>query len=99
MMRSLTHSDWIFVAVFAFLFVWFVTPTAIAVIRGAEVEPLLLVMLFSVIPLGWPAALIMAFVAPGRERQEPRLELPRIPGYPPDPRFPPGDPRAGYPLP
>lgn len=96
-MEHITSSDGFLVAMLAFLVVWYVTPTAVALLRGVEPEPLMSVILVNVIPLGWPAALIMAFVLPGRDRA--RVELPRVPGYPLDPRYPPGDPRARYPLP
>lgn len=98
-MQTFLHSDWVYLAAFVFLFVFFAAPTAIAVIRGTEFEALWAVVVFSVIPMGWPGALLLAFLAPGRERKKPPMRLPRVPGYPPDPRYPPGDPRAGYPLP
>lgn len=98
-MQAFLHSDWVYPAAFVFLFVFFATPTVIAVIRGVEFADVLVVSVFSVISVGWPAALIMAVFIPGRERREPPVSLPRVAGYPPDPRYPAGDPRAGYPLP
>lgn len=98
MLDDITRSDGFFAAMIIFLVVWYITPTAIALLRGVEAGPLLEVVLFNVIPLGWPAALLMALCAPGRQHP-PRVELPRVPGYPPDPRYPRGDPRARYPLP
>lgn len=99
MVQTFLHSDWVFVAAIVFLLVVFAAPTAIAVIRGTELDPLICVIVFSVIGLGLPGAYIMAFFAPGRGRKEPPVTLPRVPGYPPDPRYPPGSPRARYPLP
>lgn len=99
MVQAFLHSDWVFVAAFVFLFVFFATPTVIAVIRGVEIADVSIVILFSMFLVGWPGALIMAFATPGRVREGPPVRLPRVPGYPPDPRYPPGDPRAGYPLP
>lgn len=97
-MLDLTRGDGFFVAMIVFLVVWYVAPTAVAGLRGVPVQALLQVVLFNVIPLGWPAALVMALVVPGRERRA-VVALPRVRGYPPDRRYPAGDPRAGYPLP
>lgn len=98
MLDDITRSDGFFAVMITFLIVGYVAPTSIALVRGVPRGPLFEVILFNVIPLGWPAALIMALFIPGRERRG-HVELPRVPGYPPDPRYPPGDPRAGYPLP
>lgn len=99
MVQAFLHSDWVYPAALGFLFVFFATPTVISVIRGVEIQDVLIVLLFTVIPLGWPGALIMAVCLPGRERRVPPVRLPRVPGYPLDPRYPPSDPRARYPLP
>ena len=96
-MLDFTRGDGFFVALIIFLVAWYVTPTAVAALRGVPVQALLQVVLFNVIPLGWPAALIMALLVPGRERRG-IVALTRVRGYPPDQRYPAGDPRAGYPL-
>lgn len=96
-MHAFLHSDKMYVAAFIFLIIVWVAPTVIAVIRGTGLEPLMNVILLSVIPLGLPGAYIMACFAPGRVRDEP-VRLPRVPGYPPDPRYQPGSPLARYPL-
>ena len=99
MLQDVTGSDGLFAALIVFLVLWYVTPTAIAALRGVPVQALLQVILLNVIPLGWPGALIMALLGPGRERRRPVVEIPRVRGYSPDRRYPAGDPRAGYPLP
>lgn len=99
MVHTFLHSDWMYLVAFVVLVVFFSAPTVIAVIRGVELDPLIVVIVFSVIPMGVPGAYLMALVAPGRERKEPPVRLPPVLGYPLDPRYPPDDPRARYPLP
>lgn len=65
MVQAFLHSDWVFVAALVFLFVLFATPTVIAVIRSVEFADVMVVMLSSVIAMGWPGALIVAFSGPG----------------------------------
>lgn len=93
---------------FAVLFLSLVlaAPTGIAVIRGVDWSAVPLIVLFSVLWVGLPAAFLLAFGAPGREhtaRAVGARPLPRgmaaDPRYPLDPRYPPDDPRARYPLP
>lgn len=98
MLEEIARSDGFFLALIIILVGWYVAPTAIAALRGVPVQALLQVVLFNVIPLGWPAALVMALLVPGRERKA-VVALTRVRGYPPDRRYPVGDPRAGYPLP
>lgn len=98
-MHTFLHSDWMYLVAFVVLVVFFSAPTVIAVIRGVEFADLTMVMLFSLCLVGWPGALIMAVGAPGRISEGPPMMLPRVPGYPLDPRYPPDDPRARYPLP
>jgi len=98
-MERITSSDGFFLAMLVFLVVFYVTPAVVALLRGVEAGPLMSVIILNVIPLGWPAALIVAFVVPGRGRSRERVELPRVAGYLPDARFPPGSPRARYPRP
>lgn len=98
MLEDITHGDEFFATLIVFFVVWYITPTAVAALRGVPMQALLQVVLFNVIPLGWPAALILALLVPGRERRA-VVALPRVRGCPPDRRYPAGDPRAGYPLP
>ena len=88
------------------LFLVFIAPTAIAVIRGVDWDVVPLIVLFSVLGVGLPAAYLLAFGAPGRERPSRVVRgrplppgFPANPLYPLDPRYPPSDPRARYPLP
>lgn len=99
MVQVFLHSDWVYVVALAFLFVVFAAPTAIAVIRGTEFDPLICVIVFSVIPMGLPGAYLMAIFAPGRVREEPPVRLPPDPRFLRDPRYPRDDPRARWPLP
>jgi hypothetical protein len=96
MLNELAGRHGFFAVVIVFLVVLYVAPTVIALVRGIESAALFEVILFNVIPLGWPAALLMAVFIPGRERVR-AVELPRVPGYPPDQRYSVGDARARYP--
>ena len=82
-----------------------IAPVAVAMIRGVDGSVVLLIALFSVLWVGLPAAFVLAFGAPGRERATRVVRTrPLPPGvaanplYPLDPRYPPSDPRARYPL-
>ena len=80
-------------------------PTGIAIVRGVDWGVVPLIVLFSLLMVGLPAAFMLAFGAPGRERSTRAVRgrplppgVPANPMYPLDQRYAPGDPRARYPL-
>lgn len=65
-MQSLAESYSFWIGLIAIVALVYILPTLIAVLR--RVESLGLVVVFNVIAVGWPAALILAVALPRRQR-------------------------------
>ena len=83
MSAGVADSTWFWVLLLGTLAVGYVLPIVIAVLR--RVEDIALVVIFNLIPMGWPAALLLACTLPRRRpvtrtRRTPDLQRLLSPG-------------------